>query len=671
MFSKTSACFVFLSLLLTGEQVLGRERWLERNNRAVYLYPRRFGQEQPAVLQKLRAACPGQVCGNLAGQAVTPLLAAQPECSQQDMADAIIDASRQFDNATQANMIAIAQEYRQAEKNTPPDFSTNPPTLRNSVFCQTAPQNPELNGLVQAQDPANDPNVFFDPATGKSVQKGAQANTFPFGSGNNTSINNGASGAGAAGNSGAVDVEDPTSTAIAVGAQGTSSACVTVVTVTVSATNAAAATITNAVTVSVGQPSQTNAPAPTGSTLPDGSNFGSCSIPEIEFGDGFDGRKETSFQPVDKTSYNHGSADNINIITLILAEFMCDTLVNSCGANQAASDLCATAETAAASATTGGTQADAFNAVFGITTDFAAVPIVNDQGQIVSGTGGANSTSSTGTAAVSSTVTATSASSATATSASSSSSSSSSSPSSSDGNANFGSCSTPEIVFGAGFDGRVETSFEPADLRSFNHGSADGIGIIAQFICGQLASACGANQAAQNLCAQATNAASSAPAGTGGQADAFNAVFGIQTNFANVQVVNDQNVPQGSTGSNAGPSSSPGGTSTTTAAKKSSSQTPSPAPAPSPNNLASDSSNLQKFSGALGGVAAPAVQNLGNGSFSVGGTSTTFNSQQSAVQRSCDTQNNQCADAANASGNQNGFTVAACNQQLSQCLNAN
>lgn len=63
---------------------------LERDNRPVYLYPRRFGQEQPAVLQKLRDTCPGQVCGTLAGQAVTPLLAAQGECTQQDMADAII-----------------------------------------------------------------------------------------------------------------------------------------------------------------------------------------------------------------------------------------------------------------------------------------------------------------------------------------------------------------------------------------------------------------------------------------------------------------------------------------------------------------------------------------------------------------------------------------------------
>ena len=29
-------------------------------------------------------------------------------------------------------------------------------------------------------------------------------------------------------------------------------------------------------------------------------DFGSCSVPEVEFGVGFDGRKETSFQPVDK-----------------------------------------------------------------------------------------------------------------------------------------------------------------------------------------------------------------------------------------------------------------------------------------------------------------------------------------------------------------------------------
>lgn len=30
-------------------------------------------------------------------------------------------------------------------------------------------------------------------------------------------------------------------------------------------------------------------------------NFGSCSVPEIEFGQGYDGRKETSFRPVDQS----------------------------------------------------------------------------------------------------------------------------------------------------------------------------------------------------------------------------------------------------------------------------------------------------------------------------------------------------------------------------------
>ena len=34
------------------------------------------------------------------------------------------------------------------------------------------------------------------------------------------------------------------------------------------------------------------------------SNFGSCSVPEIEFGAGFDNRRETSFRPVDRGESN-------------------------------------------------------------------------------------------------------------------------------------------------------------------------------------------------------------------------------------------------------------------------------------------------------------------------------------------------------------------------------
>ena len=90
VFSKSQASLVALYVLASSQQVFGRMRWMERDNRPVWLNPRRFGQEHPAVIEKLSAACPGQVCGTLAGAAITPLLAAQPECSQQDMADQII-----------------------------------------------------------------------------------------------------------------------------------------------------------------------------------------------------------------------------------------------------------------------------------------------------------------------------------------------------------------------------------------------------------------------------------------------------------------------------------------------------------------------------------------------------------------------------------------------------
>lgn len=90
MLSKSKIALYALAVLSTSQPALGREKWLERDNKAVFLHPRRFGQEQPAVIQKLSGACPGQVCGVLAGGAVTPLLAAQPECTQQDHADAII-----------------------------------------------------------------------------------------------------------------------------------------------------------------------------------------------------------------------------------------------------------------------------------------------------------------------------------------------------------------------------------------------------------------------------------------------------------------------------------------------------------------------------------------------------------------------------------------------------
>ena len=89
MFNSRLTAFVLCAFAFS-DVALGRHQWLERDGRHVALYPRRFGQEHPAVIDKLSAACDGAVCGTLAGAAITPLLAAQGECTQQDMADQII-----------------------------------------------------------------------------------------------------------------------------------------------------------------------------------------------------------------------------------------------------------------------------------------------------------------------------------------------------------------------------------------------------------------------------------------------------------------------------------------------------------------------------------------------------------------------------------------------------
>ncbi len=134
---------------------------------------------------------------------------------------------------------------------------------------------------------------------------------------------------------------------------------------------------------------------------------------------------------------------------------MCDALTNTCKADQAAKDLCAQAKTAADSATPPktGTQADGsclncfnsmqlifpavFNNFFGFKTDFKDVTPLDDKGQPV----GANNAPGNGTTLTTAT------------------NSSASGP-------NFGSCSTPQIKFAQGLDGRKETAFAPVDQGS-------------------------------------------------------------------------------------------------------------------------------------------------------------------------------------------------------------
>ncbi|KAJ3086255.1 hypothetical protein HK102_013365 [Quaeritorhiza haematococci] len=76
--------------------------------------------------------------------------------------------------------------------------------------------------------------------------------------------------------------------------------------------------------------------------------------------------------------------------------------------------------------------------------------------------------------------------------------------------------------------------------------------------------------------------------------------------------------------------------------------------------------NLQRFTGTLNGVTAPAVTQDGN-QFQVAGNAR-FNNIQNALVRSCDVQNNQCANAFN--GQRPGATnpVSECNRQQQECI---
>ena len=274
---------------------------------------------------------------------------------------------------------------------------------------------------------------------------------------------------------------------------------------------------------------------------------------------------------------------------------MCDELVNTCKADATARNTCAKAKAAASSATPvkTGIQADAFNAIFGIITEFAKDPVFDDTGNIISenpnnGTNnngdnnnnGSNNTNGGGTNANGgntnntggnngNNVTCTPTNGGSNNNTNTNGSGSSGNNGTAAGNiGNFGSCSIPEIEFGVGFDGRRETSFQPVDkgtsnsftraiycpqeltltlsIRdavSYNHGSAQNIDIISQFVCDQLVNKCGADSTARATCAQARTAATNAPAKTGKQADAFNAGFGKVTNFASVTPLDDQGRP--------------------------------------------------------------------------------------------------------------------------------
>lgn len=153
------------------------------------LQRRRFNQESLMVASFNISGCAGEICGNLGGGSITPLLALQPPCSQQAYAEKILDTAQDKTNGLteeiRKKLTEVAIKYRQAEKNSKPEYGQTV-VGRNSLYCDQPPRHKELNGLVQAQDTkGNDPEKFFDPSkiaiNDGTVLRGSQPNTFPFG----------------------------------------------------------------------------------------------------------------------------------------------------------------------------------------------------------------------------------------------------------------------------------------------------------------------------------------------------------------------------------------------------------------------------------------------------------------------------------------------------------
>jgi hypothetical protein len=99
-------------------------------------------------------------CVVLAGlNGISSLLAGAGACAQQDNADAMIDFAKQPGIKNSQALIANAIAYRKHPRNALNIGGIVPST----PFCEKAPRNPELEGVVNAQLPGVDPGLFGGP----------------------------------------------------------------------------------------------------------------------------------------------------------------------------------------------------------------------------------------------------------------------------------------------------------------------------------------------------------------------------------------------------------------------------------------------------------------------------------------------------------------------------
>jgi hypothetical protein len=115
-------------------------------------------------------------CVKLAGvNGINALLANADACAQQDNADAMIDFAKQPGVKNEQALIGNAVAYRKHPRNALNINGAVPSTL----FCEKAPRNPELKGLVNAQLQGVDPGLFGSPSTGV-VAFGAGKSRYPL-----------------------------------------------------------------------------------------------------------------------------------------------------------------------------------------------------------------------------------------------------------------------------------------------------------------------------------------------------------------------------------------------------------------------------------------------------------------------------------------------------------
>lgn len=102
-------------------------------------------------------------CVTLAGvNGINALLANADPCAQQDNADSMIDFAKSPGVTNTDALIANAIAYRQHPRNALNIEGTVPST----PYCQKAPRNPELNGVVNAQLLGVNVGIFGGPSFG-------------------------------------------------------------------------------------------------------------------------------------------------------------------------------------------------------------------------------------------------------------------------------------------------------------------------------------------------------------------------------------------------------------------------------------------------------------------------------------------------------------------------